>query len=190
MNFFSCIPFVYYDSTVFPYYNKSISFQKEKINKKIKLIILPVKRDNLSDWRIGIKKNGYGFKTANVYSDLPPEILLKRAILKEFNSIGIDVNDNYHDHIQIIINKLFVEPNGLFSEHLVAIFDIEVLVTFEKETYKRRFKGIGTSYAPLRIGIFYEIAIEDSLHNLLSKFIPEFYSLIKSKKSDTAGDAR
>lgn len=100
---------------------------------------------------IGVKKNGYGHETANVYLNQAQSAWLKKALTAEFEAYGFTVsNTPKNDIIQVkgLINQLFVEPDvGFWQAKLYGISDLNVYAKIPgKGEYKRNFVEI--EYSP------------------------------------------
>ncbi|MFG1501095.1 YajG family lipoprotein [Halobacteriovorax sp. XZX-3] len=100
--------------------------------------------DNKESRTVGVKKNGYGVDTAQVYLPRAQSRWLKSAIENELGAQGFAIVANRKRSevvLDVKINQLFVEPDvGFWAASLVGIADLNVRVKVKTgHEYERNF---------------------------------------------------
>ncbi|PKA16402.1 YajG family lipoprotein [Leptospira haakeii] len=145
-------------------------------NKLSRQIVIKVHdiADRTSFKSQGVKKNGFGMVTANVYTAKQPSLILQTILMEELNNAGFvaaEIDDGNAPSIEIYLKTFFNEPEiGFWAISYYTAIDSEVIVNIPGHgIYRRR---ISTVHDQLSIGMgFYrqqsfELAIEDYFHKL------------------------
>jgi uncharacterized lipoprotein YajG len=144
----------------------------------------------LASPRQGVKKNGYGMDTANLYTDPAPTEHLRSALQVELTSAGFTVESvSNGPSITVELHQFFVEPEvGAWAADVFGVVDATVSVQHPGtgQTYRRRFKGIGKVRTLMWTNGIYREAYERALRDFLEKSVPEVVSLFERERLSVA----
>jgi hypothetical protein len=136
-------------------------------------------------FRQGIRKNGYGMETANMFTDPKGPEIIRNVVTLELQNAGFiisNTNTEKNPEIEIEVINLFMEPEvGFFAGDVITVTDVNITVIIKNKSFKRRFKGIGVSTTLLWTDYFYEVSLKASLQDFSKKAIPEIINLIESE---------
>ncbi len=144
--------------------------------------------------RQGIVKNGYGWETANVYTETSPVEFIKQTLAKELSRYGYRVIDagkskSKYPRISIEVFQAFCEPYLAWTYiNYDAVVEVEITLEMGRgKAYKRRVKGIGRHRATdscgmpktLCIECNYEDSYAMALEDFVKKSVPAIAEMVK-----------
>ncbi|TGK96256.1 hypothetical protein EHQ30_06525 [Leptospira brenneri] len=170
--------------------NYNIPLLKEKSPQKMMLVF--AKSDDSPEtfrdgiYREGIKKNGYGMETANMFTDPKGPVILKKILTLELQNAGIEIINKADSsdipELKVEVLKLFMEPEvGFFAGDIVTVTDANIYLKIKGKTYKRRFTGIGEETTIMGTDYFFENSLQKSLEAFTRKTVPEVIKLLNEK---------
>lgn len=134
--------------------------------------------------RQGVKKNGYGVDTANVFTDPKPDQIVQQALAAELGRAGFNVGKDSPNAIRVEIHQFFAEPEvGMFAGDVFALIDATVSVTRGSDKVKRRFNGIGKVTTMVWADGSFRDAYQLALQDFLGKCVPEIVKLFEAPRA-------
>jgi hypothetical protein len=162
----------------------------EKTKKKI-VLIFDKSDDSINSfqdgmYREGIRKNGYGGETANMFIEPKGPELLKKILTMELQNAGFEIVPKSANvdlpEMEMEVLQIFMEPEvGFFAGDVVSVVDANVIVKVKNKSYRRRFKGIGETTTLVWTDGFYAISLKRSLEDFSKKSVPAIIKLIEEK---------
>lgn len=130
--------------------------------------------------RQGIKKNGYGMETADIYTDPHPEIIVFNALLFTLQKAGATISENRYPRLELELLDFFAEPEvGFFGADVYAVADARIRVVYAPDRqYTRRIKGIGKYVTLVWPDIAYRMAIALALDDFTNKALAAIAELL------------
>jgi len=135
--------------------------------------------------REGVKKNGYGQDSANIFTDPKPDRIVQQALAAELGRAGFNVvSKGSPNLVQVEIRQFFTEPEvGIWAADVYAVVDATVSVTLQPNKVKRRFTGIGKVTSLVWGDGSYQEAFQLALQDFLGKCVPELVRLFDASRA-------
>lgn len=190
---FICCSCTIIDSNINPQYYESIA---KDIGKKGKgtIKIHPFANETSLDFQ-GSKKSILGFATSKIYTQFPPEILIRDALKTELIAMGYKIQDNQAQfEIFAKLHQYFVEPKiDLLSTNFYGVVELEVAIIenshHNSQGYKRHFFSQRAIYTPpwstslpIALDGIYMKTLERTTQKLMAQVVPAIADLLLSKK--------
>ncbi|AYF43780.1 hypothetical protein BALOs_0770 [Halobacteriovorax sp. BALOs_7] len=166
------------------YYSKST--EKSRSNTRVYVHV-----DNKEDRVVGVKKNGYGIDTAQVYLPTSQSRWLKDAIESELRIQGFIVSKFRKQSdvvLDVKINQLFVEPDvGFWAASLIGIADLNVRAKIKKgHEYERNFVEVERSTEMVWTDTDIKERFNGAVSMCLSDIAVRLRELLRSKNTKVA----